>query len=98
MAAGSFPLRQYRIAWRAAWEAEILAPQPAQRGPREGARAHGGGRRGGSAGRAAGRGGRLFLTPSLPPPFIYVSGVLPEKARLDSAGATKVNSRETCVM
>jgi hypothetical protein len=36
-----------------------------------------------------------------PPPtasFICTSGVLPEKARLDAAGAIKVNLRETCIL
>ena len=30
--------------------------------------------------------------------FIYISGVLPEKARLDAAGAIKVNLREICTL
>ena len=33
-----------------------------------------------------------------PPSFICISGVLPEKARLDAAGAIKVNLRETCIL
>jgi hypothetical protein len=30
--------------------------------------------------------------------FKFISGVLPEKARLDTAGAIKVNLRETCIL
>jgi hypothetical protein len=40
-----------------------------------------------------------FVPDSLPPlSFICISGVLPEKARLDAAGAIKVNLRETCTL
>ena len=30
--------------------------------------------------------------------FIRILGVLPEKARLDTAGAIRVNLRETCIL
>jgi hypothetical protein len=33
-----------------------------------------------------------------PRSLTYISGVLPEKARLDAAGAIKVNLRETCIL
>jgi hypothetical protein len=40
----------------------------------------------------------IFIDGALPPPaplIKYISGVLPEKARLAAAGAIKVNIRET---
>jgi hypothetical protein len=38
---------------------------------------------------------QLKLTSAL---FYFISVVLPEKARLDTAGAIKVNLRETCIL